>query len=135
LEKWYNSNEYEALKTRHYTKAYHQNIINTAIYDGILNSGLITYLNEQTQSKLNTYYFYAALHNKRMFDMAKIYNNRASAPDFKFEDIQKLTSSLAWDLNEIELTKYGNEMKKLIPELRGLLDEEIENSRSWFSID
>lgn len=128
MEKWYKSNEYEVLKTRHYTKGYHQNIINTAIYDGIVNSGLITYLNEQTQSKLNTYYFYAALHNKRMFDMAKIYNNRASALDFKFEDIQKLTSSLAWDLNETELTKYENEMKKLIPELQGLLDDEIENS-------
>ena len=60
--------------------------------------------------------------------MAKIYNHRASAPDFKFEDIQKLTSSLAWDLNESELTKYENEMKKLIPELQGLLDDDIKNS-------
>lgn len=128
MEDRYKSIEYEALKTRHYTKAYHQNIINTAIYDGIVNSGLITYLKEQTQSKLNTYYFHAALHNKRMFDMGKIYNNRASAPDFKFEDIQKLTSSLAWELNEIELTTYENEMKKLIPELQGLIDDEIENS-------
>jgi hypothetical protein len=140
LDEWYKSNQYQALKTRHYTteysqnygyvqkNEYFQNIINTAIYDGIVNSGLITYLKEETQTKLNKYYAYAALHNKRMFHMAQIYNDKASSSEFKFEDIGKLTSSFAWGLNEAELTRYESEMQKLLPELKELLDKEIENA-------
>ena len=116
--RWYDSEEYEALKTRRTSQRtintapnlanqYSQNIINTASYDGIVDSGLIIYLKEETQEKLNEYYFLITMHNKRMFDLAQIFNNKASSLETeKVEEEEKITSSLAWHLNEGELTKY-----------------------------
>lgn len=133
LVEWYKSDEYQAMIIRGYIPEfiqkieYSENIINKAPYDGIVNSGLITYLKEKVQSKLNTYYFYVDVHNKRMFNLAQIYNVKASSPGFKFEDIKPLTESYAWKLNIFELTKYEEEMKKMLPELKTLLDDEIEN--------
>lgn len=149
LFKWYEGNQYQKFKSRHYIteysekdkayvqkNEYFQNIINTVPYNGIVNSGLITHLNEETQNKLNEYYAYAVLHNKRMFDLAQIYNDKASSSEFKFEDIEPLTDSLAWGINESELIRYESEMQKLRPELKKLLDEEIENTKEkkWFHI-
>lgn len=126
LDEWYKSAEYEALKKRHYAAEYSENIINTAPYDGVVNSGLITYLKDKTQEKLNDYYFLATVHNKRMYFMAQIYNNKASSTEFKLEiDLRKITESEAWKLNETELTTYEKKMKDLIPEVRQLLDAEI----------
>jgi hypothetical protein len=148
LDNWYKSEEYEALKTRHYSQniintapyegiQYSQNIINITPYEGIVNSGLITHLEEETQKKLNEYYFIATLHNKRMYDLAQIFNNKASSSGFiTLEDEQKITSSLAWHLNEIELTKYEKRMQELMPELKLLLHDEIKNAKEkkWFHI-
>lgn len=115
LSTWYESNQYQAFKSRHFITEYNkktekyeqkneyfQNIINTVPYNGIVNSGLITYLDEKTQDKLNKYYTYAALHNKRMFDLAQIYNDKASSAEFKMEDIEPLWRTLAWAINESE---------------------------------
>ena len=139
LDNWYNSEEYDALKTRRPSQRiittapnlpiqYSQNIINTAPYDGIVNSGLITYLKEETQKKLNEYYFLVTMHNKRMYDLAQIFNNKASSLEIEtVEDEEKITLSLAWHLNEGELTKYEEKMKELTPELKKLLDDEIKS--------
>jgi DUF1680 family protein len=97
---------------------------NLELYD----AGLITYLKEETQNKLNTYYFYATLHNKRTYDLAGIYNDKASLTEFRIEDIERLTETLAWQLNERELTKYEEDMKELIPKVKRLLDDEIKNA-------
>lgn len=100
-----------------------ENIINTAPYEGIVNSGLITYLEEKTQKKLNEYYFYATLHNKRVFDLAQIFNDKASSPEIiNLEEEQKIKSSTAWQLNVAELVNYEMKMEKLI-ELKVLLKE------------
>ena len=136
LNDWYDSKEYEELKIRGYIPEftqkieYSENIINKAPYDGIVNSGLITYLEKETQSKLNTYYFYVDLHNKRMFNLAQIYNDRGSSPEFSDKDVPSLLKSLAWKSNISELTKYEVEMKKMVPELKKLLDDEIEKAES-----
>lgn len=126
LDEWYKSPQYEALKKRHYSAAYSDNIVNTAPYDGIVNSGLITYLEDRTQEKLNDYFFFAAVHNKRMYFMAQIYNNKASSTEFNLEtDLNEITESEAWKLNEVELTTYEKKMKDLIPQIRQSLDTEI----------
>jgi hypothetical protein len=75
---------------------------------------------------LNEYYAYATLHNKRMFDLSQIYNEKASSPEFKFEDIETLWRTLAWAINESELIRYESEMQKIRPKLKELLDKEIE---------
>ena len=134
LDKWHNSDEYQAYMIKGYIPEFLQKIEYTEIlidkspYDGILNSGLITYLGEETQDKLNTYYFYVDAHNKRMFSLVEIYNDKASSPEFKFEDIGKLRSSLAWKLNISELTKYEKKMHDMVDELKRLLDDEIKNA-------
>jgi hypothetical protein len=130
LYNWYKGKEYE-LKKSHYIQnainpAPYENIINTAPYNGILNSGLITYLEEDTQNKLNTFYFYASLHNKRIYDLAQIFNDKASSPEIKnLKDEQVIKSSTAWQLNVAQLINYEMEMQKLIPELKTLLEDEI----------
>jgi hypothetical protein len=84
---------------------------------------LITYLEEKTQKKLNEYYFYATLHNKRVFDLAQIFNDKASSPEIiNLEEEQKIKSSTAWQLNVAELVNYEMKMEKLI-ELKVLLKE------------
>lgn len=128
LDEWYKSEGYKELKKSYYehrmtTTAPFENIINTAPYEGIVNSGLITYLEEKTQKKLNEYYFYATLHNKRVFDLAQIFNDKASSPEIiNLEEEQKIKSSTAWQLNVAELVNYEMKMEKLI-ELKVLLKE------------
>jgi hypothetical protein len=134
LDEWYKSPGYEELKKSYYEQrltnaAPFENIINITIYQGIVNSGLITYLREKTQKKLNGYYFYATLHNKRVYDLAQIFNNKASSPEIKdAEDEKKIKSSVAWQLNVAELINYEMEMQKLMPEVKELLDDEIKKS-------
>lgn len=129
LDEWYKSEGYKELKKSYYehrmtTTAPFENIINTAPYEGIVNSGLITYLEEKTQKKLNEYYFYATLHNKRVFDLAQIFNDKASSPEIiNLEEEQKIKSSTAWQLNVAELVNYEMKMEKLIEELKVLLKE------------
>lgn len=133
LDDWYKSPEYHALKIRDYIPEYSQrieyseNIINKAPYDGIVNSGLITYLKDEIQREFSTYYFYVDLHNKRMFNLAQVYNIKASSTEFNDEDIVKLRSSPAWKLNISEFTNYEEKMKKMIPDLKIILDDEIKN--------
>jgi hypothetical protein len=129
LDEWYKSEGYKELKKSYYehrmtTTAPFENIINTAPYEGIVNSGLITYLEEKTQKKLNEYYFYATLHNKRVFDLAQIFNDKASSPEIiNLEEEQKIKSSTAWQLNVAELVNYEMKIEKLIEELKVLLKE------------
>jgi hypothetical protein len=112
LDEWYKKPEYEALKRRHYTMEYSENIINIYPYEGIINSGLITYLKVDTQKKLNDYYFVASVHNKRMYSLAEIYNNKGSTIEFKFpQDLPTITESESWKLNETELTRYEKMMR------------------------
>jgi hypothetical protein len=60
--------------------------------------------------------------------LAGIYNDKASLTEFRIEDIERLTETLAWQLNERELTKYEEDMKELIPKVKRLLDDEIKNA-------
>ena len=105
------------------TAAPFENIINTAPYYGIINSGLITFLEENTQKKLNEYYFYATLHNKRVSYLAEIFNDKASSEIINLEDEKRIKSSTAWQLNVTELINYEMKMEKLIEELKDLLKQ------------
>ncbi len=126
LNVWYASDKYKILKTRRYNAEYSENVINTTSYQSIVNSGLITYFQKDTQEQLNSYYFYATVHNKRIYDMAQMFNNKMNSSDFNENDIKKLTDSHAWILNENELTKYENEIIKALPIVRTQLNDELE---------
>jgi hypothetical protein len=64
-----------------------------------------------------------------MFDLAQIYNDKASSSDFKITDIGILTSSLAWGINESELILYEGKMKDMRHKLKDLLEKEIEDAQ------
>lgn len=147
LDKWYDSPEYTTLLNKHYISEftgsqflteYSENIINIMVYQGLANSGLITYLDVDTQAKLNEYFFIADVHNKRMYSMSEVYNYKASIKDFKIpEDLKAITNSEAWKLNEIELTNYEKKMKALMPEIKDLLNDEIKEASKplpWWKV-
>jgi len=81
LDDYYKGEIYKALKVKRHAADYSQNIINTSSYQSVINSGLITYFQKETQKELNSYYFYITMHNKRIFFMAEMANNTLNSRD------------------------------------------------------
>ena len=55
------------------------------------------------------------MHNKRVFSMAEMANNRLNSSDFKENELNELEDNQSWIFNENELTKYQNEIIKALP--------------------
>ena len=57
--------------------------------------------------------------------MGEMINSKMNSSDHSLAYLRKLEQSYAWKLNQEQLTIYETEIRKRIPEVKGLLNEEI----------
>ena len=57
--------------------------------------------------------------------MAEMANNKLNSSDLKLDEQKKLENSLSWILYENELTKYENEIIRVLPIVKQKLNDEL----------